>query len=59
MESGKTTIVVSRRTVAKLKSLGKKGETYEQIVQRLLNRAATQNSTSVHQSRKEKGEEFF
>ena len=31
-----TTIALKRKTINKLKSLGKKGETYEEIIQRLL-----------------------
>jgi len=36
MNKLRTTIVLSKKTVDKLKSLGKKGESYEDIVSRLL-----------------------
>jgi len=35
-KSGYTTIALKKKTVEKLKLLGKKGETYEEVIQRLL-----------------------
>ena len=41
-----TTIRVSWRTLEKLKELGKKGETYEQIILKLIEKAQTKNQHS-------------
>ena len=38
MSEGKTTIQVSKATLEKLKVIGKKGESYETIILRLLNK---------------------
>ena len=41
-----TTIALKKKTVSKLKSLGKKGETYDDIIKRLLEQKKKEKTTN-------------